>query len=97
VGFVARLSGITGVATTAHTSTILHGYFVSPHPPALTDLAQLSEWLTFRLPEVPELVVLAHRAAFPAAVRRVRNPITLARRVLESQVILLVGQAVAGT
>ena len=32
------------------------------------------------------------RSGAVAAVRRVRNPITLARRVLESQVILLVGQ-----
>jgi len=32
------------------------------------------------------------RSGALAAVRRVRNPITLARRVLESQVILLVGQ-----
>ena len=31
------------------------------------------------------------RSGAVAAVRRVRNPITLARRVLESQVILLVG------
>jgi beta-aspartyl-peptidase (threonine type) len=32
------------------------------------------------------------RSGAVAAVRRVRNPITLARRVLESQVVLLVGQ-----
>src|SRR5262245_44214790 len=32
------------------------------------------------------------RSGAVAAVRRVRNPITLARRVLESNVILLVGQ-----